>query len=70
MLGVIVAAGIGALFWDDVSLQRAKDLVTLVLTPIVGLVGSVVGFYFGATTTQAAHETVPTVVRAMPPSVD
>jgi hypothetical protein len=45
--------------YDTVHLQRAKDLVGLVLTPIIGLVGSVVGFYFGAQTAQQAQQSQP-----------
>ena len=55
-LGGILLAGLVVVFLQSfVELQRAKDLFTLLLTPIVGLVGSVVGFYFGAQTAEAAR---------------
>jgi len=57
MLGAIIGVTLAILFLPDtVHLQRAKDLVGLILTPIVGLVGSVVGFYFGAQTVQQAQQ--------------
>ena len=61
LLAAIILAAIVTLFVDDavVPLQRAKDLVGLLLTPIVGLVGSVVGFYFGAQTAQEAQSSAP-----------
>jgi hypothetical protein len=58
LLGVLVAvvgASIVVLFDTSIQLQRAKDMISLILTPTVGLVGSVVGFYFGAQTAQAAQ---------------
>ena len=60
MLGAIIGVTLAILFLPDtVHLQRAKDLVGLVLTPIIGLVGSVVGFYFGAQTAQQAQQSQP-----------
>jgi hypothetical protein len=61
LLAVIVLAAIVALFFSDafVPLQRAKDIIGLLLTPVVGLVGSVVGFYFGAQTAQETRDSNP-----------
>jgi hypothetical protein len=53
LLGILGAAVV-ALFDNDIDLTRAKDLITIILTPTIGLVGSVVGFYFGAQTAQVA----------------
>jgi uncharacterized RDD family membrane protein YckC len=60
MLGAIIGVTLAILFLPDtVHLRRAKDLVGLILTPIIGLVGSVVGFYFGAQTVQQAQQAGP-----------
>jgi hypothetical protein len=53
LLGAVIGVGLVVVFIPDtVDLQRAKDLLGLVLTPMVGLVGSVIGFYFSAQTAQ------------------
>jgi hypothetical protein len=60
ILAAVVAVALAVLFLEQaVELRRAKDMIGLVLTPIVGLVGSVVGFYFGARTAQEAAPSVP-----------
>jgi hypothetical protein len=49
LLAVLVVASVIAMF-TNVDLQRIKDVMTLTLGPVAGLVGAVVGFYFGAKT--------------------
>lgn len=50
LLAVIVLAALAAMFLKSLDLQRIKDVMTLVLGPVAGLVGAAVGFYFGAKT--------------------
>lgn len=56
MLGSVLLMGIGTAFFcmgvnacsaEAHELKTASTLVTLVVTPLVGLVGAVTGFYFG-----------------------
>jgi uncharacterized membrane protein YeaQ/YmgE (transglycosylase-associated protein family) len=49
-LGAILIVGLVTLFTEGVPLQRAKDILGLLVGPVIGLVGTVVGFYFGAQT--------------------
>src|SRR5437867_7921272 len=49
-LGSVIAVTLIVLFSEGVALQRAKDLIGLVLSSVTGLVGTVLGFYFGAQT--------------------
>jgi hypothetical protein len=37
-------------------LQRAKDIIGLVLGTLTGLVGTIIGFYFGAQTAKEATQ--------------
>ena len=47
LLAVVLLATIAAMF-TDIDLQRIKDVASLAIAPVAGLVGAVVGFYFGA----------------------
>lgn len=49
-LGAIVVIALVALYAEGVELDRAKDILSILVGPVIGLVGSVVGFYFGAQT--------------------
>ena len=50
LLAVMVIAAIAGIFVGSVNLQRVTQVFGLTFGPIVGLVGTVVGFYFGAKT--------------------
>lgn len=54
LLAVLVAAAVVIIFRTNISETRSKDLLGLILGPVVGLVGTVVGFYFGAQTAKQA----------------
>ncbi len=54
LLVVLSLAGVIAMFIDSLELQRVKDVMGIIFTSVVGLVGSVVGFYFGARTAESA----------------
>lgn len=47
LLAVILVMTAAAMF-TDIDLQRIKDVGDIIVTPVAGLVGAVVGFYFGA----------------------
>lgn len=47
LLAAIVAALLGANFAGWISLAETKDLAAAILSPIVVLVGTALGFYFG-----------------------
>jgi hypothetical protein len=55
LLGVIVIAGVVSLIASWSSIDETKTLSELFLTPVIALVSSVVGFYFGAQTAQSAQ---------------
>lgn len=50
ILAVLVGAGIAGMFLRGISAQQATQMFGLLFGPIIGLVGTVVGFYFGAKT--------------------
>lgn len=65
LLVILFLVAVGALLARDcyvqsscASAQASLGIITgimnIVFTPIIGLVGSVIGFYFGAKTTEAA----------------
>jgi hypothetical protein len=46
LAGIVVAAWLA--LWGDIATEpEIKDLLGVVMTPVVALVGSAVGFYFG-----------------------
>jgi hypothetical protein len=47
LLTAVVVALLGASFADWISLAETKDLAAAILSPIVVLVGTALGFYFG-----------------------
>ena len=47
MLAVVVAAAWVSLWWSLATEAEIKDLLGVILPPIVALVGSAIGFYFG-----------------------
>jgi hypothetical protein len=53
-LGAVVVIALVAVFAEGVALQRAKDIIGLVLGTLTGLVGTIIGFYFGAQTAKEA----------------
>lgn len=55
-LGAIIAAALVAIYAEGVTIERAKDILMIVVGPLVGLVGTVVGFYFGAQTVKEATQ--------------
>lgn len=58
-LGAVELAALVVMFNGSISEQRATNIIGLVFGPIVGLVGTVVGFYFGAQTAiQSAADVV------------
>jgi hypothetical protein len=50
LLAVLVFASIAGIFIESVNVQRLTQVFGLTFGPVVGLVGTVVGFYFGAKT--------------------
>ena len=46
VLGFIILASFAILVWGN-KFEQLKELLTLIFTPIVTLVGTSVGFYFG-----------------------
>lgn len=57
LLALLVLSAIVAMF-TELDLQRIKDVMAIVFGPVAGLVGAVVGFYFGAKTGSEAPATV------------
>ena len=58
LVGVLCALIIFVFVWilsrgDALEVDKLKDLITLVLSPIVTLLSSVAGFYFGANSIKA-----------------
>lgn len=53
LLGAIVIAAPVLLATKRVSIGELEKLAQLILTPVVAIVGSVVGFYFGGVTAEA-----------------
>jgi hypothetical protein len=47
MLGGTILLGYIALWWDWASASEVKDFLSVVMSPLVALAGSAVGFYFG-----------------------
>jgi hypothetical protein len=58
-LGAIVAVALVALYAEGIALDRTKDILTILVGPIIGLVGTVVGFYFGAQTVKEEAAGLP-----------
>ena len=54
LLRALAIAGVVTMFVESLDVERVKDVLGIVFTSVVGLVGSVVGFYFGARTAEAA----------------
>ena len=50
LLTVLVISAVVGVFLAAISLERLTHVFGLVFGPVVGLVGTVVGFYFGAKT--------------------
>ncbi len=50
LVTVLVAGGAYATLLSPIGLDRVKQLFDLAFGPLLGLVGTVVGFYFGAKT--------------------
>jgi hypothetical protein len=48
LITAIITALLGAFFLDVINLDEAKELATIILTPVVSIFGLVVGFFFGA----------------------
>ncbi len=48
LLALVVAAALAALFLR-IDSNSIKDVISLILSPIVGLVSAVTGFYYGST---------------------
>ena len=46
-LGFIVVAAFLSLWFNLATGEELRDVLTLIFAPVVGLVGAVVGFYFG-----------------------
>ncbi|HEV7887908.1 MAG TPA: hypothetical protein VGO92_10130, partial [Acidimicrobiales bacterium] len=55
LLALLVVTAILTIFRTTVSEARIKDLFGLIFGPIVGLVGTVIGFYFGSQTAKQAE---------------
>jgi hypothetical protein len=47
LLALIVVGLLGATFGDLISTTETKDLAGVILSPVVVLVGTALGFYFG-----------------------
>ena len=47
LLGLIIVLAFLLVFTDEATVKQTKELLGVVLTPVIGLVGTVVGFYFG-----------------------
>jgi di/tricarboxylate transporter len=50
ILGGTVAASFVALWVDAITAEDLRTLLTLIFTPIIGLVGAATGFYYGGRT--------------------
>lgn len=50
LLFLVAIWAMGIFSYDPSSRESLKDLVSLLFTPIVGILGTVLGFYFGAQT--------------------
>jgi uncharacterized protein YacL len=51
ILGIIAGVIVGAfatIAWNWTTQAMLKDLLTEILTPLIGLLGAVIGFYFGS----------------------
>jgi hypothetical protein len=59
-LGGVICMALIAVFAEGVELQRAKDIIGLVLGTLTGLVGTIIGFYFGAQTAKDVQEATQT----------
>lgn len=47
LLAVVVLAVVGATVFGDYPVAEAKELLSVVLAPLVALVGAATGFYYG-----------------------
>jgi hypothetical protein len=54
LLALLVLAAVVVMFVTDIDNARVKDIFGLTFGPIVGLVGTVIGFYFGAESAKEA----------------
>jgi VIT1/CCC1 family predicted Fe2+/Mn2+ transporter len=59
LLGVLVVAAPVLLATNQLSGDEVESLAQLILTPLVGLVGSVIGFYFGGVTAESRPKKGP-----------
>lgn len=64
VLALTVAAAFAATAFDWTTSASLKDLLALVFSPLVGLFGAVIGFYFG--TSAVGGEQTQTEVRTKP----
>ena len=55
-LGGVVVIALVSVFSEGVDLDRAKDIIGLVLGTLTGLVGTIIGFYFGAQTVKEVQQ--------------
>jgi hypothetical protein len=47
LLSVVILALIGLTAWHRLSIDDAKDLAATVLSPLIAVTGTALGFYFG-----------------------
>lgn len=48
VIGVVIVGTFATIAWDWTSQLMLKDLLTAILNPLIGLLGAVIGFYFGS----------------------
>lgn len=47
LLAVVLLLAMGGLIWGNMEMKDLKELLTIILGPLVALVGAATGFYFG-----------------------
>lgn len=57
ILAVVIVTGVVLLANGGLVISELEAIAQLILTPLVALVGSVVGFYYGGQTAEAAQST-------------
>ncbi|MGH2723673.1 MAG: hypothetical protein ACRDI0_05305 [Actinomycetota bacterium] len=68
LLGVLVVAGPVLVATGRLSTDQIEVLAQVILTPLVGLVGSVIGFYFGGLAARSDEEVRQASVPPVPPA--
>lgn len=47
LLAAVLLLSMGGLIWGNTEMKELKELLTIILGPLVALVGAATGFYFG-----------------------